>query len=476
MDRVAVIKQAQEVVAGARKLLQEDRARRASDADLHLLMRVFGTRLLGFLGGGEAEEARGLWQAVVASAGRDEQRRLLDSSVRFIEAAMDRVGAGDAAWLSAFRDPEAGGVSLFQLSQLVRVVDRMPVPASALECEAFAAAVADEVIDPDGAVRAVEGKAYYSGAVINGILAGVTGLAELAPESVYDPACGVCGSLVEAVKTLREQEGQPDPVVYGQDTHEGALFLGAWRLLLNGVNCFSLQHGDTLADPKFIDSQGSRVQQFDLLVSSPPLLARSGGELTGDRYGRFLYSGGARSAQDWFFVEHALASIAPGGAAALVVSLSLLTRSKDAPIRTNLVEDDRVSCVIQLPGGMLEDTPVPTAVMVLEAVKPGGREDLTWMVDATDVRDAPLLPADEAGWVWADGTRAPARQVSAEEIAERAFSLLPQLHIPPGDLRKDLPGLPELKAQAEEAQQELQENLARFRQAMEELEKMQLQS
>lgn len=473
MDRVAVIKQVQEVVAGARQVLQEGRGRRASDADLHLLMRVFGTRLLGFLGGDGAEEARDLWQEVVASAGRDEQWSLLVSSVRFIDVAMERAGAGEAAWLSGFRNPEAG-VSLFQLSQLVRFVDRMPVPASPPERMAFAAAVADEVIDPDGAVRAVEGKGRYSGAVINGILAGVTGLVDIEPQSVYDPACGVCGSLVEAVKTLRECGVQSEPVVYGQDTHAGALFLGAWRLLLNGVNRFSLEQGDTLADPKFIDPQGSRVQQFDLLVSAPPLGGGSGGEFTGDRYGRFLYSGGARSAQDWFFVEHALASVAPGGVAALVVSLSLLTRSKDAAIRTNLVDDDRVSYVIQLPGGMLEDTPVPIAVMVLEAVKPEQRRGFTWMVDATGVRDAPLLPEGDAVWVWADGTRAPAQRVSAREIAERAFSLLPQLHIPPRDIRRDLQSLPELKAQGEEAQQELQESLSGFRQAMQELEKIQL--
>src|SRR5690625_1401097 len=132
MNRVAVIKQAQEAVTGARRVLQEDRAGRANDSDLHLLMRVFGTRLLGFLSGDEAEEARKLWQEVVASAGRDEQRRLLDSSVCFIEAAMERAGVSDTAWLSGFRNPEDGGVSLFQLSRLVGFVDRMTVQGPGL--------------------------------------------------------------------------------------------------------------------------------------------------------------------------------------------------------------------------------------------------------------------------------------------------------------------------------------------------------
>ena len=148
-----------------------------------------------------------------------------------------------------------------------------------------------------------------------------------------------------------------------------------------------MQTGDTLRDPKFIESD--HFNQFDYIVANPPLNINDWGyeELhRKDKLNRFRYGIPPRKNGDFAFIQHIIATMKPNsGKAVILVSPGVLFRSGvEQDIRAGIIESDIVEAAIVLPANLLYNTNIPLAVLVLNRSKRESRANKVLIVDASN--------------------------------------------------------------------------------------------
>lgn len=137
---------------------------------------------------------------------------------------------------------------------------------------------------------------------------------------VLDPACGVGGLLLAADEGMREHGAEADSaalVLLGTDVDPVLAALAAARLgfarACRGGVAAEIRAGDSLrADPQ-------DAEQADIVVCNPPFNARDWGheELATDP--RWVYGLPPRTEPELAWIEHALARLASGGVAVLLL-------------------------------------------------------------------------------------------------------------------------------------------------------------
>lgn len=111
-----------------------------------------------------------------------------------------------------------------------------------------------------------------------------------AGESVYDPACGTGGMLLETIHHVKENGGDPRLLkIKGQEKNLTTEAIARMNLFLHGQEDFDIVRGDTLREPKFLKSD--RLETFDCVVANPPFSLKEWGYdlWSNDPYGRKQY-------------------------------------------------------------------------------------------------------------------------------------------------------------------------------------------
>lgn len=89
-------------------------------------------------------------------------------------------------------------------------------------------------------------------------------------ETVYDPACGTAGMLIEACKHMKDKRlayGR----LYGQENNLATSAIARMNLFLHGARDFHIAQGDTLRNPAF--HEAGRLKTFDYVLANPPYSA-----------------------------------------------------------------------------------------------------------------------------------------------------------------------------------------------------------
>ena len=107
-------------------------------------------------------------------------------------------------------------------------------------------------------------------------------------ETVYDPACGSGGMLIEAVHHMKNDE-QCCGAIFGQEKNVTNAAVAKMNLFLHGANDFNIMCGDTLRDPKILANE--HLAHFDCVIANPPFSLKNWGAEAWktDRYGRNLW-------------------------------------------------------------------------------------------------------------------------------------------------------------------------------------------
>lgn len=83
-------------------------------------------------------------------------------------------------------------------------------------------------------------------------------------ETIYDPACGSGGMLVETIGQVREDSGNPQQLkLYGQEVSLTTSAIAKMNLFIHDIEDFEIVRGDTLRDPKLRQKDG-HVRRFDV--------------------------------------------------------------------------------------------------------------------------------------------------------------------------------------------------------------------
>lgn len=173
-------------------------------------------------------------------------------------------------------------------------------------------------------------------------------------ETIYDPACGKGGMLLEAVHHVKEAGGQVRTLwgkLFGQEKNLTTAAIARMNLFLHGVEDFTIVRGDTLRQPAYL--HGDQLAAFDCVIANPPFsLSKWGSEVwANDPYGRNFAGVPPAVCGDYAWVQHMVRSLNPKtGRMAVVLPHGVLFRTKggESKIRRRLLEMDLLDAVIGL--------------------------------------------------------------------------------------------------------------------------------
>ncbi len=170
-------------------------------------------------------------------------------------------------------------------------------------------------------------------------------------ETVYDPACGLAGFLVQAYLHMKPKANQPSDIetlcrntFYGKEKKGLAALLGSMNLILHGVTSPNITRGNTLEEPTSV----APAMRYDVILANPPF----GGK--GDRHLQQKFPVPV-SATELLFLQHMIMKLSSAERARVGVVLpdgSLFRGGSFAEVRRILVEYYHVFAVISLPPGV----------------------------------------------------------------------------------------------------------------------------
>jgi type I restriction enzyme M protein len=208
-----------------------------------------------------------------------------------------------------------------------------------------------------------------------------------AGESVYDPACGTGGMLLETIHHVKENGGDPRLLtIKGQEKNLTTEAIARMNLFLHGMEDFSIVRGDTLRAPQFV--KNDELEKFDNVIANPPFSLKEWGYdfWTGDPYGRTKHGLTSKSNGDFAWVQHMFTSLKPTGIMAVVLPHGVLFRGgAEGKIRTQLVKDNNIVAVIGVASNLFYGTNIPACILVLRKTKEKTHKDHILIINAADV-------------------------------------------------------------------------------------------
>jgi type I restriction enzyme M protein len=262
-------------------------------------------------------------------------------------------------------------------------------------------------------------------------------LAPQAGDTIYDPACGTGGMLLEALHYVKEHGGDENLMLgklYGQEKNLTTSSIARMNLFLHGAEDFHIERGDTLRQPAFYS--GDSLAVFDCVIANPPFsLEKWGEEVWGnDPYGRTFAGLPPARSGDFAWVQHMIKSMAPKtGRMAVVLPHGVLFRmSREGEIRKKLLEMDILDAVIGLGPNLFYGTGLAACILVLRKSKPKPHKQKVLFIDASREfklgrAQNELLPAHVATiQQWYENYRdveGLCRAVSLDEIRENDYNL-----------------------------------------------------
>jgi type I restriction enzyme M protein len=264
-------------------------------------------------------------------------------------------------------------------------------------------------------------------------------------DTIYDPACGTGGMLLEPVNHVRESGGNVQMLfgkLYGQERNLTTSSIARINLFLHGIEDFHIIRADTLRQPAFFS--GDQLLQFDCVIANPPFsLERWGEEVwTNDPFGRNFAGLPPRKSGDYAWVQHMFCSMAPirGRMAVVLPHGALFRMAAEGKIRRRILDEDLLEAVIGLGPNLFYGTGLAACILVFRRRKDESRQGNVLMIEASSEfkrgRNQNTLEPEHVEQIltWYrgyDDVEGKARVVSMEEIARNDYNLNISLYVEP---------------------------------------------
>ncbi len=204
-------------------------------------------------------------------------------------------------------------------------------------------------------------------------------------ESIYDPACGSGGMLVETINSVRAHGGDTRTLrLYGQEVNLTTAAIAKMNLFLHEIEDFKIVRGDTLRSPGLRKADGT-ISKFDVVIANPPFSLSNWGAETWAADARSFCGVPPPKNGDFAWVQHMVSSMTEDkGRVGVVMPHGVLFRAGvEARIRQCLIEQDRLEAVIGLAGNLFYNTSIPACVLIFRTSKPADRRNHVLFVDAS---------------------------------------------------------------------------------------------
>lgn len=206
-------------------------------------------------------------------------------------------------------------------------------------------------------------------------------------ESIYDPACGTGGMLLECTQHLQEK-GQDYRTLklYGQEKNLTSSAIARMNMFLHGIEDFQIARGDTLRNPAFYTAD--RLQTFDCVIANPPFSLKAwGADLWAhDPYGRNVVGVPPKGNGDMAWVQHMLASmkVTTGRMVVVLPHGALFRKGAEGRIRKALLEMDLLEAVIGLGPNIFYGTQLAACILIFRHQKAADRKKQVLFIDGAE--------------------------------------------------------------------------------------------
>ena len=203
-------------------------------------------------------------------------------------------------------------------------------------------------------------------------------------DTVYDPACGTGGMLIEAIHHMKNDRlayGR----IFGQENNLSTSAIARMNLYLHGAKDVQIKQGDTLRNPLFLEN--NKLKTFNCVLANPPFGLDKWGavQFESDRYGRNFWGTPSDSNADFAWLQHMIKSMdnASGRCAVVLPQGILFGKYKD--IHEKLIMSDKLEAVITLAGGVFYSTPVSACILYLNNNKKREHKGKVCLIDASAI-------------------------------------------------------------------------------------------
>ncbi len=206
-------------------------------------------------------------------------------------------------------------------------------------------------------------------------------------ESIYDPACGTGGMLLECINHLKKNNQDYRTLkIFGQEKNLTTSTIARMNMFLHGVEDFTIIRDDTLRNPVFFS--GDNLATFDCVIANPPFSLKKWGasKWEKDPYGRNIAGVPPDSNGDLAWVQHMIKSMEyPNGRVAIVLPHGALFRKgKEGKIREQLLKMDIIEAVIGLGPNIFYGASISACILVFRVFKKKDKKNKVLFIDASD--------------------------------------------------------------------------------------------
>lgn len=205
-------------------------------------------------------------------------------------------------------------------------------------------------------------------------------------ESIYDPACGTGGMLLECVSHLKEHgEDYRTLKLFGQEKNLTSSSIARMNMFLHGIEDFQIVRGDTLRNPAFFEADG--LKTFDCVIANPPFSLDDWGaeNWVNDPFGRNIAGVPPKSNGDMAWVQHMIKSMNSNGRMTVVLPHGALFRKgAEGKIRKELLEMDLLEAVIGLGPNIFYGTQLAACILVFKQNKEKAKRKQVLFIDASE--------------------------------------------------------------------------------------------
>ena len=207
-------------------------------------------------------------------------------------------------------------------------------------------------------------------------------------ESVYDPTCGTGGMLISCAVELKNQLKEFRTLkLYGQEMNYTTGSIAKMNLFLHGIEDGKIEHGDTLASPKFTDEKG-KLKTFNIVLANPPYSIKTLDRslFSNDPFGRNIWGVPPQGRADYAFFQHIAKSMdSKNGRSATLFPHGVLFRQEEKALRENLVNSGKLEAVIGLGAGLFYNSPMEAVVVVLKNGRSESHKSKVLFINAVDL-------------------------------------------------------------------------------------------
>ena len=205
-------------------------------------------------------------------------------------------------------------------------------------------------------------------------------------ESIYDPTCGSGGMLLNSALLVKEKGQEYRGLkLYGQEINIITSGIARMNMFIHGFHEFHIIRGDTLKHPAFIEND--RLKKFNIVIANPPYsISKWNQELwKHDPWGRNKYGVPPKGNADYAFFQHCICSMDDKNSrCGILYPNGILERDAEKDMRTKIVEDDLIECVVGLGKDLFYNSSMESCLVFCKTNKEASKKGKILFIDAKD--------------------------------------------------------------------------------------------